>query len=316
MTTQASTSARGRLVPGSDADLIEKLRSAPFYHTYQNAFRAATGLPLLLVSADQTAFTPFHTSANQNPFCRALNTGASPCSKCALAQRRALRGRSEEANDVECFAGMRETVIPLKLGVRVVGYLKTGQVFTAKPSAATVKDLAAELRSSGRHESQIEELMRIYKLTPVYSRERYASMVTLLRAFGLQLMTLANQILLEGRSAEPEAVQRAKQFIAERIDEKIYLDAVAAAANVSTFYLCKVFKQSTGMTLTEYVNRHRIQMAKRALLSPNRQITEIAYDVGYQSLSQFNRSFQRIVGKSPSLYRKQMTSSAPPHLVA
>lgn len=300
----------------TDADLIEKLKSAPFYHTYQNAFRSATGLPLALVSADRTAFTPFHASANQNPFCRAINTGSSPCAACVLAQECAVTGSSEHANHIECFAGMRETAIPLKLGNRIVGYLKTGQVFTTKPSPATIAGLVETLRASGRGELLIEELMHHYDKTPLFTKDRYASMMTLLSAFGIQLMHLGNQILLEGRRSEPEAVQKAKHFIAEQIDERIYLDAVAAAVNVSTFYLCKLFKQSTGMTLTEYVNRHRIQMAKQALLRPDRQITEIAYDVGYQSLSQFNRSFQRIVGKSPSMYRKHMASSKSPHLVA
>ena len=47
-------------------------------------------------------------------------------------------------------------------------------------------------------------------------------------------------------------------------------------------------------------------LAKRRLLDPSERITEIAYDIGYQSLSQFNRSFHRIVGESPTLFRKRM----------
>jgi AraC-like DNA-binding protein len=60
------------------------------------------------------------------------------------------------------------------------------------------------------------------------------------------------------------------------------------------------------MTFTEFVNRQRIERAKRRLLDPAERITEIAYDIGYQSLSQFNRSFLRIVGESPTQFRKRM----------
>ena len=305
MIPQTQTNKGETKPPVTDADLIEKLKEAPFYHTYQNAFRSATGLPLVLVSADRSAFNPFYASPNQNPFCRALNTGGSPCSRCVLAQKCALADAVERAVNIECFAGMKETAVPLRLGRRIVGYLKTGQVFTAEPSDTLIAELADALRAAGRSEPEIAELLRLHRMTPTFRKDRYASMVTMLSAFGLQLMTLANQILLEGRCSEPEAVRNAKRFIADHIDDKISLDAVAAAVNVSTFYLCKIFKRATNMTLTEYVNRQRIQIAKQKLLRTDRQITEIAYDVGYQSLSQFNRSFHRIVGESPSKYRKQ-----------
>ena len=277
---------------GPDGELIEKLKSAPFYQTYQNAFRSATGLPLILVSADRKVFNPCFASANQNPFCKALNSDGKQCSGCILTQKCALTGAHDRACHVECFAGMKETAIPLRLGDRTVGYLKTGQVFTHRPSRDTLARVEETLRSAGRSEGEIRKLLQLHKSTPLLEKEQYGSMITLLSAFGLQLMTLANQILLEGRSVEPAAVRKAKEFIAERIGDRITLEAVAAEVNVSTYYFCKIFKQSTGMTFTEYVNRQRIELAKRELLKRGRRVTEIAYDVGYQSLSQFNRSFR------------------------
>jgi AraC-like DNA-binding protein len=77
---------------------------------------------------------------------------------------------------------------------------------------------------------------------------------------------------------------------------------------VSSFYFCKIFKKSTGMTLTEYVNRRRIEWAKRKLVNPQARVTEVAYEVGYQSLSQFNRSFLKYVGVSPTRFREQQSS--------
>ena len=110
----------------------------------------------------------------------------------------------------------------------------------------------------------------------------------------------------QGVRAEPAAITKAKQYIMEKLDEPLKLDHVAAEVRVSPFYFCKLFKSSTGMTFTEFVNRQRIERAKRRLLDPSERITEIAYDIGYQSLSQFNRSFHRIVGESPTQFRKRM----------
>ena len=82
-----------------------------------------------------------------------------------------------------------------------------------------------------------------------------------------------------------------------RIDERMTPEEVAAAVPVSTYYFCKIFKQSTGMTFTEYVNRQRIEMAKQELLKPDRRITEVAYDVGYQSLSQFKSVYSIFISR-------------------
>jgi len=293
----------------SDSELVEKLKASPFYQTYQNAFRTATGLPLVLIAADRRVFNPCHASANQNPFCQALNVGGHPCSGCELAQKSALEGATHHANSVECFAGLQETAIPLRLGQRVVGYLKTGQVFTSKPPKSVLDAVEKSLRAAGRSRSEIDALITIHKQTPVLSKKQYSGMITLLSAFALQLATLMNRILLEARVVEPEPVRRAKRFILDHLDERLTLEAVAAEIHVSTYYFCKIFKQSTGMTFTEYVNRQRIELAKRELLKPDRRITEVAYDVGYQSLSQFNRSFLKIVGESPSQFRKHMKSA-------
>ncbi len=220
-----------------------------------------------------------------------------------------LEGATHHANSVECFAGLKETAIPLRLGQRIVGYLKTGQVLTSKPPKSVLDAVEKSLRAAGRTRSEIDALITIHKQTPVLRKKQYSGMITLLSAFALQLATLMNRILLEARVVEPEPVRRAKRFIIDHLDERLTLEAVAAEIHVSTYYFCKIFKQSTGMTFTEYVNRQRIELAKRELLKPDRRITEVAYDVGYQSLSQFNRSFLKIVGESPSQFRKHMKSA-------
>ena len=98
-------------------------------------------------------------------------------------------------------------------------------------------------------------------------------------------------------------VRRARAYIVGHQADPIDLDGVAKAMHVSTFYFCKMFKKATGLTFTEYLGRVRIERAKTQLLNPNRRVSEIAYDVGFQSLTHFNRVFRQIVGQSPSKFR-------------
>jgi len=75
--------------------------------------------------------------------------------------------------------------------------------------------------------------------------------------------------------------------------------------HLSTFYFCKMFKKATGLTFTDYLGRVRVEKAKSLLLNPNLRISEIAYAVGFQSLTHFNRVFRELTGRSPTNFRKK-----------
>lgn len=291
-------------------NLIERLKASPFYQICQDAFRKSTGLPLVILNAKNTPFNPCHTSLNQNPFCRVLNAKHGSCEECIKEQQLILKHSHDQTYTHTCFAGLRETSVPLKLGKETIGYLKTGQVFTQKPSAEYTKQLRKVLHDHGYSKAEQSETINSYRKTPVFDNERYQSMITLLNIISLQLGELVNRIILESAPAEPEAIRKAKEFINDRIDEKITLAEVSKEINVSTFYFCKLFKQSTGMTFTEFINRQRIELAKKELSTTQRSITEIAYSVGFQSLSQFNRSFCKYTGQAPREYRERSKSSA------
>ena len=87
------------------------------------------------------------------------------------------------------------------------------------------------------------------------------------------------------------------------------LCAVPQASGASVFHFCKVFKKTTGLKFTEYVGRVRLENAKTQLLNPNRRISEVAYDVGFQSLTQFNRMFKRVFGQSPTEFRGHLSTN-------
>jgi AraC-like DNA-binding protein len=137
----------------------------------------------------------------------------------------------------------------------------------------------------------------------------------LLELFASQLSFFANEILIRQAEREPYRVRLARTFISDHQTEDITLSDVAKTIKVSPFYLCKIFKKGTGLTLIEFRNRLRIESAKKLLAISNRGVSEIAYDVGFQSLTQFNRLFRRIVGQSPTIYRvSSIRASNPPAL--
>jgi AraC-like DNA-binding protein len=103
--------------------------------------------------------------------------------------------------------------------------------------------------------------------------------------------------------AEPVEIWKARKFIEEHSGEELSLTRVAKAVNISANHLCEKFKQVTGINFVEYVSRIRFENACDLLRNANLRISEIAFAVGFQSLSQFNRVFKRLSGKSPTEFR-------------
>ena len=287
-----------------NAEMIGRIRRAPFYQTYEGAFQMATGLPLILVAEGQEDFYPCDHEVNRNRFCKMLLEGDHPCESCIVTHHRIMAESKTTARTTKCFAGLTETVVPVRLGHETLGYLRTGQVLTEPAAAEKFEQFEGMLREGGWTDEEVGELRKAYFASPVIDRERYACKTTLLSAFSLQLSGLMNRILVESRVDEPEIVVKGKEYILGNLQDKVTLEDVAHHVNVSSFYFSKLFRRVTGMTFTEYVNRQRVEWAMRELQHTSRRVTEVAYGVGYQSLSQFNRNFLKFVGLSPTEFRK------------
>ena len=103
--------------------------------------------------------------------------------------------------------------------------------------------------------------------------------------------------------AEPVEIWKARKFIEQHSGEELSLSKVAKAVNINANHLSEKFKQVTGVNFVDYVARARFETARDLLLNSNRRISEIAFAAGFQSLSQFNRVFKKLSGKSPNEYR-------------
>jgi AraC-like DNA-binding protein len=103
--------------------------------------------------------------------------------------------------------------------------------------------------------------------------------------------------------AEPVEIWKARKFIEDHSGEELSLTKVAKAVNVSANHLSEKFKQITGINFVDYVARTRFEKACELLEDVDVRISEIAFAVGFQSLSQFNRVFKKLTGKSPTQFR-------------
>jgi len=281
------------------------LRRSRLLRDYENVFTKATGLALTLRPLEFWQLA-HHGKKHENPFCRMLAERPKTLAVCLQAHQEMINHTGVLSHTVTCPFGLTETAIPVKLGNQVIGYLRIGQVLRHTPAKADTSKVSRELERCGV--SFKGEIRKTWEKNPLIPPEKYNALVRLLSFFADQLSSLTNQLVLERQNAEPSLVQKAREYIDKHKTEELSLADVAKAAGASVFHFCKVFRKSTGIRFTDYVNRVRLEDARTQLLNPNRRVSEVAYDVGFQSLTQFNRMFKRVFGQSPSEFRAKLSA--------
>jgi AraC-like DNA-binding protein/ligand-binding sensor protein len=279
------------------------LERLPVVKYYEGAFRKATGVSLRVVppedSCSRRGFGP-----EDNGFCCLAARTPAGCAACKEAEGLAQRGAARKLalQQLHCYAGLTVVAVPVLNGGRHVATVMAGQVFRREP---TQRDfgMVVKMLGGGLNGDWERKARKAYFETPVVTSDRFQAAVQLLNVFAQYLAELGSRQAVACSETEPQAVAIAKQFVQAHAEEPIHLEQVVQHVNVSRFHFCKVFKKTTGMTLTEYVARVRVERAKSLLVDPSLRVSEVVYAAGFGSIPQFNSVFKRHVGMPPTEYR-------------
>lgn len=161
---------------------------------------------------------------------------------------------------------------------------------------------------------QQEQFMNLYYLFKQEYKEKkrnYKQMIELaMTSYFLQLGRAldfrSQQISYLTSDGKYTHVYEIADYLSQNSSKSITLDDLASEFFLSKYYICRVFKEVTGYTVSEYINIHRIQSAKRYLEETDYTIAEIAELVGYGSMAHFEKTFKTYMTISPLKYRKTL----------
>ena len=104
---------------------------------------------------------------------------------------------------------------------------------------------------------------------------------------------------------------RARDTMDRAFAQPLDVPALAAVAHVSPAHFSRQFRETFGETPHSYLQRRRVERAMELLRETRRPVTEICFDVGFNSLGTFSRTFRAVVGEPPSRYRARFGADSP-----
>lgn len=306
--SNAATNGQAAAENGHDnRTLVEALTGSQTYRDFERAFGELTGLPIALQPVE-TWQLPHHSRRNENALCALMAQKSSSCAACLQVQERLCRQAATQPQTITCSLGLSDSAVPVRMNDRLIGFLQIGQVFRKPPTRGQFEKVAALAEKWGI-EADRETLRQAFFSGKVVSPKEHDAALKLLAVFAQHLAALSNRVFIQRANAEPPTIARARAYIEDHQHEELSLNRVAKAVNMSSYYFCKMFKKAAGITFTDYVSRVRIEKSKNLLLNPNLRVSEIAYEVGFQSLTHFNRVFKNILSQSPTAYRAQLAAN-------
>jgi AraC family transcriptional regulator len=126
-------------------------------------------------------------------------------------------------------------------------------------------------------------------------------------------LTLLREYTTHG-NPEPlqDNLQIAIAYIQDHLSENLSLQQLAAIAKISPYYFARCFKQSTGVTVNQYVTERRMKKARELLQETELAVAEVAKLVGINSQSHFNQVFRQHTGSTPKVYRDRRAKKQDP----
>ncbi len=167
----------------------------------------------------------------------------------------------------------------------------------------------AQLGLSFHSDTKREVGRRLKEMFYMSSFERIIELIKIFHI--LSLSDQYNSLDAKGKSlivnkSDFNRIEVIYDHVRKHFAEAIHLDEVSSSINMTTPAFCRFFKRSTGKTFVQFLNEFRIAHACNLIAKDEQSISNIAFDCGFNNISNFNRAFKKITNRNPSDYKRDL----------
>jgi len=279
-----------------------KLGNEKQLQEYCEVIYKITGLVIDFISAEGVSLK-LSKGQNFQPLCGFLRShpeGCNMCRKCDCEQAQFAK-MQKNYHLYTCYAGFTEIILPLfnKDGT-YLGSMTTGQFYLNDNGRSNeiLEKLAVEI------DVPCSVLTELASSAPVLTETQVEGLIGYLKLVGDLVSSTNNHLMFMESVNTPDKFTVIQKYIHENYMKPLTIASVAKKFYLSPNYFCKLFHECVGVTFNTYLNCYRIEKCKDMLNDTELSITEIAFYAGFGSISQFNRVFKDVAGKSPREFRR------------
>ena len=251
--------------------------------------------------------------AHTNPFCMYMKSDREHWRIC-LSMIRGMYHKLERVGTTYfgvCHGGLGEYVIPIYNGSTLLGSINAG-FFPIKETKVLHRICRSCAQEPPLNQDHALELYRTSIHTPTISPEDLLPSLELIAEYLGQTYQIIQSTHSEPdtparfhSSSEDTILSHAIEYIRLNAISHITLADLANFCHCSESYLSRIFKRRTGVNINVYINKVRMELAKNSLVLTDASIADIALSVGFSEPNYFSRVFTKIIGVSPTEYRKR-----------
>ena len=288
---------------------FEQLAESGKFAEFTNILMKLTGLAMALNSPEGIIRGTSSSLKGGSQLCLLIRDSSEGLCRCTKCDRRyhAKSVQHSKPQLYSCHAGFFDMAVPVFVQGRHVGTISSGQVLPEPPSETGFQRL---LKRISWMDCPKSVLKRAYFKSPYLPKEKINYVMKLLELFAWQLCDSLQKIRELEAKLDRDEIRRAKEFIVAHFhDSSLGLTDVATHVALSVAHFSHIFKQESGMAFVQFVQKARVDAAKKLMKDTNKSITEICFSCGFNSVTNFNRVFRHVEHCSPRQFRKELIKS-------
>jgi AraC-like DNA-binding protein/ligand-binding sensor protein len=291
------------MLPITDID-INIFTESDAFRTFSNIMVNLTGLAISLYTPDGSHIRQYAVTINKNPLCTLIRANSAGLTCCHDSEKKRFSevAVSRQAICNNCHAGFVEIAIPVTHQGKVIVIISSGQIL---PIPSCEEGFQQFMPLCEKFKISPKDLRDAYYKCVYLNEDKINAAMQLMTFFAEYLCTMTQKIIDAETEDSTAIIIAAKKYINDQIAKELSLPNVANHINRSPGYLSRNFERTVGETFTAYVQQVRIEKVQHKLLHSSLSITEIALECGFNSISQFNRTFRKYNDCTPRTFRSR-----------
>jgi AraC-like DNA-binding protein/ligand-binding sensor protein len=285
------------------SDLAESEEFAEFF----TIIRQLTGIVAALAHPNGTQAKLLCPETEFNPICQIIRASSEGRAACFATDELYCCQVTKCKRGIRyfCHAGLVDFAVPVYIEDWHIATINCGQTLSEKPSKNGFKQLCEKIKGIPVN---LKKLRKAYFQCPYMPPEKVETVLKLISFYADYFCDVGHRLHPTNQSKNHPQIIEAVKYLKEHFRDDISLQELAFNVGLCETYFSRLFTKIMGIPYTHYLSNLRLSEAKKLLEKTDWKITQIAFDVGFNSLPYFNQTFRKLEKCSPSQHRKKYKS--------